>query len=120
MATGWALIDVQNGELTLKVNKEEVMFNIYQAMRFLEDPSTCFLVDVIEQCVVEAFQEDVPTDHLERCITTSSHAQDFNNSTVCESDLPFVNEEFLHYVFALGALQQVTSLSNEVERLELR
>ena len=41
------------------------MFNIYQAMRFLEDPSTCFWVDVIEQCVVEAFQEDVPTDHLE-------------------------------------------------------
>ena len=105
LATGRALIDVQNGELTLRVNKEEIMFNIYQAMRFLEDPSTCFRVDVIEQCVVEAFQEDVPADHLERCITTSSHAYDFNNSTVCESDLPFVSEEFLHYVFALGALQ---------------
>ena len=99
-------------------NKEEIMFNIYQAMRFVEDPSTCFRVDVIEQCVVEAFQEDVPADHLERCITTSSHAHDFNNSTACESDLPFVSEEFLHYVFALGVLQQVTSLSNEVERLE--
>ena len=94
------------------------MFNIYQAMRFPEDPSACFRVDVIEQCVVEAFQEDVPAYHLERCITTSSHAHDFNNSAVCESDLPFVSEEFLHYVFALGALQQVKSLSNEVERLE--
>ena len=60
----------------------------------------------------------MPADHIERCITTSSHAHDFNNFAVCESDLPFVNEEFLHYVFALGALQQVTSLSNEVERLE--
>ena len=60
----------------------------------------------------------MPTNHLERCITTSSHAHDFNNSAVCESDLPFFSEEFLHYVFALGALQQVTSLSNEVERLE--
>ncbi|XP_030939518.1 uncharacterized protein LOC115964323 [Quercus lobata] len=65
LATGRALIDVQKGELTLRVNKEEVIFNIYQAMRFLEDPSTCFRVDVIEQCVVEAFQEDVPADHLE-------------------------------------------------------
>ena len=89
------------------------MFNIYRAMRFLEDLSTCFQVDVIEQCVVEAFQEDVPANHLERCITTSSHAHDFNNSAVCESDLPFVSEEFLHYVFVLGALQQVT-LTNEV------
>ena len=93
------------------------MFNTYQAMRFPEDPSTCFWVDVIEQCVVEAFQEDVPADHLERCITTSSHAHDFNNSA-CESDLPFVSEEFVHYVFALGTLQQVTSLRNKVERLE--
>ncbi|XP_035546857.1 uncharacterized protein LOC118348729 [Juglans regia] len=33
LATGRALIDVQNGELTLRVNKEEIMFNIYQAMR---------------------------------------------------------------------------------------
>ena len=113
------MIDFQKGELTLRVNKEEVMFNTYQVMRFPEDPSTCFRVDVIEQCVVEAFQKDVPADHLERCITTSSHAHDFNNSVVCESDLPFVSEEFVHYVFALGALQQVTSLRNEVERLEL-
>ena len=65
LATGRALIDVQNGELTLRVNKEEVMFNIYQAMRFLEDPSICFWVDVIEQCVVKDFQEDVLADHLE-------------------------------------------------------
>ena len=88
-------------------------------MRFPEDTSTCFRVDVIEQCVVEAFQEDVPANHLERCITTSSHANDFNNSIVCECNLPFLSEEFLHHVFAFKALQQVTSLSNEVERLEL-
>ena len=41
------------------------MFNIYQAMRFPEDLSTCFQVDVIEQCVVEAFREEVQADHLE-------------------------------------------------------
>ncbi|XP_028110220.1 uncharacterized protein LOC114308756 [Camellia sinensis] len=65
LAMGRALIDVQNGELTLRVNKEEIMFNIYQAMRFPEDPSTCFRVDVIKQCVEESFQEDVPVDPLE-------------------------------------------------------
>ena len=32
LATKRALIDVQKGELTLRVNKEEVMFNIYQAI----------------------------------------------------------------------------------------
>ena len=47
LAIGRALIDVQKGELILRVNKEEVMFNIYQAMRFPKDPSTCFRVDVL-------------------------------------------------------------------------
>ena len=42
LATGRALMNVQKGELTLIVNKEEVTFNIYEAMRFPEDPSTCF------------------------------------------------------------------------------
>ena len=80
LATGRALIDIQKGELTLRVNKEEVMFNIYQAIRFPEDLSTCFQVDVIEQCVVEAFQEDVQADNLERCITTSRLAKNLNGA----------------------------------------
>ncbi|XP_073061697.1 uncharacterized protein [Primulina eburnea] len=33
LATGRALIDVQKGELTLRVGGEEVMFNIYHAMK---------------------------------------------------------------------------------------
>ena len=65
LATGRALIDVQKGELILRVNKENVMFNIYQAIRFPEDLSSYFQVDVIEQCVVKDFQEDVLADHLE-------------------------------------------------------
>ncbi|XP_041011490.1 uncharacterized protein LOC121255285 [Juglans microcarpa x Juglans regia] len=82
LATRKALIDIQKDELTLRANKEEVMFNIYQAMRIPEEPSTCFRVDVINQCVEEAFQENAPADHQER------------------------------------ALQQDTSLSNEVGKLE--
>ncbi|KAL5545044.1 hypothetical protein UlMin_008828 [Ulmus minor] len=65
LATERALIDVQKGELILRVNKEEVMFNIHQAMRFPEETNTCFRVDVIEQCVEEAFQENLLADHLE-------------------------------------------------------
>ena len=42
LVTGRALIAVQKGELALRVNKEKVMFNIYQAMRFPKDLSTCF------------------------------------------------------------------------------
>ena len=35
LATGRTLIDVHSGNLTLRVNDEEVKFNIYQTMKFL-------------------------------------------------------------------------------------
>lgn len=115
LATGRTLIDVKKDELTLRVNKEEVMFNIYQEMKFPEETSTFFRVEIIEQCVEEAFQKDAPTDRLERCITTSSRADNFTNSAAYGFELHDVSKKFLRYVFALEALQQDTSLSNEIE-----
>ena len=35
LATGRALIDIHSGNLTLRVNDEEVHFNIYHTMKFL-------------------------------------------------------------------------------------
>lgn len=53
------------GQPFLRVNKEKVMFNIYRSMRFLEDTSTCFQIEVIEQCVEEAFGENKAIAYLE-------------------------------------------------------
>ena len=36
LAIGRALIDVHSGNLTLQVNDEEVQFNIYYTMKFLD------------------------------------------------------------------------------------
>ena len=41
LATRRALIDMHSGELTLKVNEEEVIFNIYQSMKFPDKAITC-------------------------------------------------------------------------------
>ena len=37
LATGRALIDVHSGNLMLRVNDEEVKFNIYHTLKFLEE-----------------------------------------------------------------------------------
>jgi hypothetical protein len=37
LATGGAMIDVRNGELSLDVNGEKVSFNIFKAMKFHDD-----------------------------------------------------------------------------------
>ena len=41
LATGQALIDVREGHLTLRVNGEEVKFNIPQAMKYPSEEPSC-------------------------------------------------------------------------------
>ncbi|CAA0825284.1 Unknown protein, partial [Striga hermonthica] len=60
LATGGALIDVKNGELTLRVDEENITFSIYQAMKNNNEDGEIEECKVIE--VVEAsFDNDMIT-----------------------------------------------------------
>ncbi|XP_027368236.1 uncharacterized protein LOC113874210 [Abrus precatorius] len=47
LATGRALIDVQKGELMLKVQDEKVIFNVFEALKHPNDDVTCMRVSVV-------------------------------------------------------------------------
>ena len=47
LATGQALIDVREGNLTLWVKSEEVKFNIPQAMKFFFEEPSCKRIEVL-------------------------------------------------------------------------
>ena len=51
LATGRAMIDVQRGELKLRVQEEEVKFNVFEAVRHLAESDTCFMADIVEAIV---------------------------------------------------------------------
>ena len=51
LATGRALIDVQKGELRLRVQEDEVTFSVFNAIKHPHDNDSCFRVDVIEAIV---------------------------------------------------------------------
>ena len=51
LATGRATIDVQKGELKLRVQEEEVTFNVFNAIKHPHDNDSCFRVDVLEPIV---------------------------------------------------------------------
>ena len=51
LATGRALIDVQKGELKLRVQEEEVTFSVFNAIKHPCDNDSCFRLDVIEAIV---------------------------------------------------------------------
>ena len=45
------MIDVQKGELRLRVQEEEVTFNVFNAIKNPTDNDSCFIVDVLEAIV---------------------------------------------------------------------
>ncbi|XP_062100435.1 uncharacterized protein LOC133806336 [Humulus lupulus] len=51
LATGQALIDVIKGEFRLRVQGEEVVFNVFKAMSYPRSSDSCFNVDVIDGVV---------------------------------------------------------------------
>ncbi|XP_062103934.1 uncharacterized protein LOC133815063 [Humulus lupulus] len=51
LATDQALIDVQNGELKLRVQGDEVVFNVFKEMAYLRASDSCYSVDVIDNAV---------------------------------------------------------------------
>ena len=46
LATGRAMMDVQKGELRLRVQEEEVTFNVFNSIKHLHDTESYFRVDV--------------------------------------------------------------------------
>ncbi|XP_062093952.1 uncharacterized protein LOC133799985 [Humulus lupulus] len=65
-ATGQALIDVQKGELKLRVQGEEVVFNVFKAMTYPKTSDSCFSIDVVEEVVG---RKEVIKDPLEISLT---------------------------------------------------
>ena len=54
LATRRPLIDVLRGQLTLRVNEEEVMFRVYRTMKFPNEIATYHRADTFTECVVKA------------------------------------------------------------------
>ena len=51
LATGRAMIDVQKGELKLRVQEDEVKFNVFEAVRHPAESDTCFMAKIVEAIV---------------------------------------------------------------------
>ncbi|MCQ7416356.1 RNA-directed DNA polymerase, partial [Salmonella enterica] len=65
LATGRALIDVQKGELTMRVCNEEVKFNVFKAMKYPDEMEDCSFIRILESTIVETAIQDSADKHLE-------------------------------------------------------
>jgi hypothetical protein len=65
LATGRALIDVERGELMLRFHNEQVVFNIFEAIKNQDDNHKCYRIDVSEETVEENSFESQPIQPME-------------------------------------------------------
>ncbi|XP_070003034.1 uncharacterized protein [Nicotiana sylvestris] len=69
LATGRALIDCETGELKMRLNDEEVIFNVQQSMRRPSEYANCSLVEAVDVILQEDDMTLTVKDPLEACLT---------------------------------------------------
>ncbi|XP_028785340.1 uncharacterized protein LOC114741254 [Neltuma alba] len=65
LATARTLIDVEEGDITMRVNDEKVIFNMNQALKFPDDSAHCNCIDVIDTTMQEELINSLTKDPLE-------------------------------------------------------
>ena len=68
LTTRRAMIDVQRGELKLRVQKDEVKFNVFEVVRHPAESDTCIIVETVE--AIMSIQSGL-TDPLEASLVQS-------------------------------------------------
>ena len=79
LATGRTMIDVQRGELKLRVQDDEIKFNVFEVVRHIGESNTCFMIETVEAIVSS---QCGPTDPLETSLVQSGR----RGQGVCEMD----------------------------------
>ncbi|CAN6713111.1 unnamed protein product [Malus baccata var. baccata] len=125
MATAGTLIDVQKGLLTLRVQGKEVVFKVFEAMKYPSDFERCFRVEALEELVNLKYIEQHPDDPLEACLVHSELSSETREDVVAISAMldsaPVHNQHRRHYFEALGPAPKKIQPSIEVApKLELK
>ncbi|KAM6550362.1 hypothetical protein CsatB_000170 [Cannabis sativa] len=105
LATGRTLIDVQNGELTMRVNDQKVTFNVFNAMRFPDEIEECSRISVIDSLVAEKFHKEAWRD--EKFISSFDELED-------------LSEDEDNQVAWVEPLQPIPNFKKPFESLELK
>ncbi|XP_022841893.1 uncharacterized protein LOC111365568 [Olea europaea var. sylvestris] len=75
LVTGRAVIDVQRGQLILRLGEEQISFNVFKAMKLPAKSYSYYQVDIINKAVQETFLLHSPSDAYEACIAQSQSVQ---------------------------------------------
>lgn len=71
LATRRALIDVERGEWILRFNKEQVVFNIFEAIIHAHEDLQCYQIDLIDELIENILKEKNISSPIENVLVQS-------------------------------------------------
>ncbi|CAJ2644658.1 unnamed protein product [Trifolium pratense] len=71
LATGRALIDVELGELMLRTDGEQILFNVFEAMKQHDDDTQCFRIELVDEVIEDIFKVQHSSSTLEKVLVNS-------------------------------------------------
>ena len=86
LAIEQALIDVKDGELTLRVGDDQVKFNFYRNLKFSgDDKVTCLRIDSLKPLRDKLIHEFMDEDPLEERLVFSLSVEELNDEKVASN-----------------------------------
>ncbi|XP_031255354.1 uncharacterized protein LOC116113346 [Pistacia vera] len=76
LSTGRALIDVQEGKLIMRVQEEEVTFNVLETLKVPSKQDSCFKIDLVDQSAIKTSKIDDPKSPIKGCMVKSRQIED--------------------------------------------
>ncbi|XP_073133382.1 uncharacterized protein [Henckelia pumila] len=77
LAIGKALIDVQKGELLLRVGEEKIYFDVFNALKFSQSDEECFQIDAVDSLLYD-YVQDTFQEPLEAALVSPHHEDEVN------------------------------------------
>ena len=110
LATSRAMIDVQRGELKLRVQDDDSKFNVFEAVRHPAESDTCFMIETVEAIVSS---QSGPTDPLETSLVQSESKELGEKVKEYVKWMDFFQPNRMKYYEPLGEIAQTSVPSFE-------
>ncbi|KAK2359233.1 hypothetical protein QL285_084625 [Trifolium repens] len=107
MKTARMMIDIDDGIMKVRVQDEEVSFNLWEAMKHPKEKDSCFKLDATEEAILDARKQAHSPSSLEQALTDAFEELDSDKEKEIEECLK-----------ELDALEEVSPLEANIEELK--
>ncbi|CAJ2666225.1 unnamed protein product [Trifolium pratense] len=107
MKTARMMIDIDDGVMKVRVQDEEVSFNLWEAMKHPHEKDMCFKLDATEEAILDVRKQAHRPSSLEQALTDAFEALD-----------PEKEEEIEDFLKQLDAFEELPQPEVEIDELK--